>query len=167
MATNGRNGKKGANGAQGPLGAISRLEVDDPSVSALLEAMHGLLLTHKYECAQQAALGQLMACVPEAGGCAPGSGHGKTDEAPGLSPAALEALDELLALHEMHVQEAMLVGYLLGSLHTRITTFVSVDKVALQIVRGLGLEEAMEANLGYGVRLTKKALDKDAARGQR
>lgn len=67
-------------------------------------------------------------------------------------------LDALLELEADHAQEALLVGYLLGSLHTRITTFVSVEKVAVQTVHSLGLQDAMQTNLSYGITVTPAGL---------
>jgi len=154
MATKPTNGTNGANGKQNKSvvyevpanGVVPQLELDDVYATRLLEAMHRLLLAHKFDRARQEAIGRLVATLPEMAvhyeGLAAGEGR--------VMPAAVAALDDLLAGEDQHTREALLVGYLLGNLQTRITTFAPADKVALQMVYGLGLEQVMEMNLGYG-----------------
>lgn len=152
--TNGRNGSNGQNG-QGMTyavradGAVPQLELDDVYASRLLQAMHRLLLAHKFDYGRQEAIARLVASLPEL------TAHyeGLTAGDGPVTPAAVLALDDLLAVEDQHTREALLVGYLLGSLQTRITTYAPADRVALQMVVGLGLQEAMELNVGYGVRL--------------
>ena len=150
--SNGTNGKQNGNGVTYEVkanGAVTQLEMDDVYATRLLEAMHRLLLVHKFDHARQEAITRLVATLPELEahyeGLMVGDGQGV--------PAAVAALDDLLAVEDQHTREAMLIGYLLGSLQTRITTFLSADRVALNVVYGLGLQEAMELNLGYGVQL--------------
>lgn len=130
-------------------GAVAQLELDDVYATRLLEAMHRLLLVHKFDHARQQAIVRLMATLPELAAQVEGLAASEGQ----ATPASVAALDDLLAVEDQHTREAMLVGYLLGSLQTRITTFHSADRVALNVVYGLGLEEAMELNLGYGVQL--------------
>ena len=128
-------------------GVVPQLELDDVYATRLLEAMHRFLVAHKFDHARQAAIGRLVATLPELEAHYEGltAGEGQA------TPAAVAALDDLLAGEDQHMREALLVGYLLGRLETRITTFGPADKVALQLVYGLGLDQAMELNLGYGL----------------
>jgi hypothetical protein len=160
MANKRSNGTKGSNGSNGQNGkvvtydvradgAVAQLELDDVYATRLLEAMHRLLLAHKFDHARQDAIARLVATLPDL------EAHyeGLTAGDGGVTPAAVGALDDLLAGEDQHAREAMLVGYLLGSLQTRITTYHPADRVALQVVYSLGLQEAMELNVGYGLRL--------------
>ncbi|MCA9241312.1 MAG: hypothetical protein KDA37_13975, partial [Planctomycetales bacterium] len=138
-------------------GTIPHMQLDDPHVTRLLEAMHNLLLAHKYDYARGEALRKLTAHLPaiDAHWRALDRGDLPEDAPP---PPQVAAVDALLELEADHAQEALLVGYLLGSLHTRITTFVSTEKVALQLVHTLGLEDAMETNLSYAITVTPAGL---------
>jgi hypothetical protein len=160
MANKRSNGSNGTNGSSGQSGKgvtyevradgpVAQLELDDVYATRLLEAMHRLLLAHKFDHARQDAIARLVATLPELEAHYKGltAGDGRA------TPAAVGALDDLLAGEDQHHREAMLVGYLLGSMQTRITTYHPADRTALQVVYSLGLEEVMAQNVGYGVRL--------------
>lgn len=137
---------------------IPKVKLVNDESERLLERLHTLLAAHRYDYLHDELLRELRPLLPDAEDYCKASDVGKVSfEA---KPKALALVDNLLDLEDQHVQEALCLGYVIGS--AQVTPAEagnpsSMERQARQIIDRLRLTELMEYNLSFGYVLTEEA----------